>query len=104
VSDDSDGPVEWCRPVPGDRAEELATRFPELTLRTEPVHREAFVSLGPSAEVSPAQWRLASESLRAWAGEHRAHPSELGVRVTFLANAPVTEGSRPDCDFAVPIS
>jgi hypothetical protein len=35
VSDDSDGPIEWCRPVPGDRAEALATQFPELTLRTE---------------------------------------------------------------------
>jgi hypothetical protein len=50
------------------------------------------------------QWRLASESLHAWAGEHDAQPSPLGVRVTFLATAPVTEGSEPDCDFAVPIS
>jgi hypothetical protein len=104
VSDDGDGPIEWCRPVPGDRAGELVAQFPELTLRTEPAHREAFVSLGPGGQIGPAQWRLASESLHAWAGEYGAHPSELGVRVTFLANAPVTEGSEPDCDFAVPIS
>ena len=102
VSDDSDGPVEWCRPVPGDRAEELAARFPGLTLRTEEAHREAFVGLGPG-QISPARWRLATESLHAWAGQHGAHPSELGIRVTFLASGPVTEGSEPDCDFAVPI-
>jgi DNA-binding transcriptional MerR regulator len=104
VSDDSDGPIEWCRPVPGARAGELAAQFPELSLRTETAHREAFVSFGPSGQIGPAQWRLASESLHAWAGEHGARPSALGVRVTFLAPVPVTEGSEPDCDFAAPIS
>ena len=104
VSDDSDGPIEWCRPVPGDRAEALAAEFPELKLRTEPAHREAFVHLGPGGQIGAAQWQLVSESLRAWASEHGAHPSELGVRVTFLANVPVTEGSEPDCDFAVPVT
>ena len=33
VSEDSDGPMEWCRPVPPDQAEALAARCPELTLR-----------------------------------------------------------------------
>ena len=102
VSDDSDGPIEWCRPVPGDRAGEFATQFPELALRTEAAHREAFVSLGPR-QIGPAQWRLASESLRAWASEHHAQPSALGIRVTFLASPPITEASWPDCDFAVPV-
>jgi hypothetical protein len=36
VTPDSDGPVEWCRPVPDDQAEKLAARSPELTLRREP--------------------------------------------------------------------
>lgn len=101
---DSDGPIEWCRPVPHDRAEVLAAEFPELSLRAEPAHREAFVHLGPGGQISPAQWQVASQSLHAWAGEHRAQPSELGVRVTFLASAPPAEVSPPDCDFAVPIS
>jgi DNA-binding transcriptional MerR regulator len=103
VSDDSDGPIEWCRPVPGDRAEDLAAQFPELSLRIEAAHREAFVSLGPGGQISPAQWRLVSESLRAWADEHGARPSALGVRVTLLTTAPVTKSSVPDCDFAAPI-
>jgi DNA-binding transcriptional MerR regulator len=33
VSADSDGPVEWCKPVPAAEAEELAAQFPELTAR-----------------------------------------------------------------------
>jgi hypothetical protein len=39
VSGDSDGPVEFCWPVPGDQADEIAARFPDLTLRTEPAHQ-----------------------------------------------------------------
>jgi hypothetical protein len=104
VSEDSDGPIEWCRPVPDDRAEVLAAQFPELSLRTEAAHREAFVHLGPGGQISPAQWQMASASLHAWADERGAHPSELGIRVTFLAHAPVTDGSAPDCDIAVPVS
>src|ERR1700759_522613 len=45
VSGDSDGPIEWCIPVPQAEAHALAERYPDLTLRTEPAHREAFVAL-----------------------------------------------------------
>ena len=45
VSGDSDGPVEWCIPVPQAEARALAEHYPELTLRTEPAHRETFVAL-----------------------------------------------------------
>ena len=34
LSADSDGPIEWCWPVADERAEDLAGRFPDLTLRT----------------------------------------------------------------------
>ncbi len=86
VSDDSDGPVEWCRPVPGDQANELAARFP-----------------GEGNQMSPARWQFVSEALRIWGTERDRQPSELGVRVTFLAPSPVTPESVPDCDFAVPL-
>ena len=104
VSDDSDGPIEWCCPVPADRAEELAARVPQLTLRSEAAHREVFVDLGAEAQLSPAQWQLVTDALQAWGSEHDARPIDLGARVTFLATPPITETSRPDCDFAVPIS
>jgi DNA-binding transcriptional MerR regulator len=103
VSEDSDGPVGMCRPVPDDRADELAARFPELTLRTEPAHEEAFVHIG-TGETTGAQWQLISGSLHAWASEQRRQPSDLGVRITFLPTTPrATDERMPDRDFAVPL-
>ncbi|MHB1430573.1 MAG: MerR family transcriptional regulator [Streptosporangiaceae bacterium] len=103
VSEDGNGPIEWCRPVPADQAAALADGVPELTLRTEPAHQEACVDLSAALSVGPAQWRLASESLHAWADEHQAHPSDLGIRVTYQAGVRTTEANTPDCDVAVPI-
>ena len=103
VSPDSDGPVEFCRPVSAEQAQELAALYPELTLRSEPAHEEAFVHMG-EAQLSGAQWQLVSESLRSWSAAERRLPSDLGVRLTYLAEPPVTPDSRPEIDFAVPLS
>jgi DNA-binding transcriptional MerR regulator len=111
VSADSDGPVEWCKPVPDAEAEGLAAQFPELTLRVEPAHREAYVDLGTGGQTDPAQWQLADEALRTWAGEQSIDPKklsltpeDLGVRITYLVRQPLTEKSAPECDFAVPFA
>jgi hypothetical protein len=115
VSADSDGPVEMCKPIPKSDAKALSSHYPELSLRTEPAHREAYVAI-PNAALptgpggNPAvQWQLASEALQAWAPErgidpeHLAlKPEDLGVRITYFATEPVTETSPPYCDFAVP--
>jgi DNA-binding transcriptional MerR regulator len=115
VSADSDGPVEWCRPVPQAEADALAEHYPELTLRTEPAHREAFVALplGTGGAASAAHFQLAMESLQAWAREqgiederHTLEPGDLGLRLTYFAPGPVTGTSVPDdyCDVAVPFA
>jgi DNA-binding transcriptional MerR regulator len=104
VNDDSDGPVEWCRPVPTDRAQELAARVPELTLRTEPAHREAFVQLGPAIQIEPAHWPVISESLQGWVEEHAAQPSGLGVRLIYIAGADTPKDQGPDGEFALPLA
>ena len=103
VSPDSDGPVEFCRPVSAEQAEQLAALYPELTLRSEPAHEEAFVHLGQT-QLSGAQWQLVSASLRSWSAAERRMPSDLGVRLTYLAEPPITPDSRPEIDFAVPLS
>jgi hypothetical protein len=117
VSADSDGPVEMCKPIPEPEASVLASHYPELSLRTEPAHREAYVALpndalptGPGGN-SGVQWQLASEALHAWGAEHLINPEglalkpeDLGVRITYLASEPVTETSAPYCDFAVPFA
>jgi DNA-binding transcriptional MerR regulator len=108
-SADSDGPVEWCRPVPEAEAHALAERYPELTLRTEPAHQEAFVALPGSGVVSGVHIQLAAESLRDWAQEQEQGvgakqlsltPEDLGERITYLATGPTSV----ECDFAVPFA
>jgi DNA-binding transcriptional MerR regulator len=114
LSADSDGPIEWCRPVPEAAAHALAQRYPDLTLRTEPAHREAFVALpaGPGG-IPAVHFQLAIESLQAWKEEQGIEderlalkPEDLGLRTTYFATGPVTETSVPDdyCDFAVPFA
>jgi len=117
VSADSDGPVEWCKPVPKSDAKALAAHYPELSLRTEPAHHEAYVALpndalpaGPAANPG-VQWQLASEALKAWAEDGginpatlKVKPEDLGVRITYFASEPITKTSAPYCDFAVPFA
>ena len=110
VSADSDGPMEMCKPVPETQAHALAGQYPELTLRTEPAHREMFVALpaGPGG-ISPVHFQLAMESMRAWADEqgyedeHPARWPDLGLRITYFSTGPVTDPV-PDFDVAVPFA
>jgi DNA-binding transcriptional MerR regulator len=114
VSADSDGPIEWCKPVPTTEAHALAEHYPELTLRTEPAHREAFVALaaGPGG-IQAGAWQLGAESLQAWFeeptwareqgiedGPLTLKPDDLGLRTTYLATGP----SDPGVDLAVPFA
>jgi hypothetical protein len=100
VSEDSDGPVEWCWPVPDEEATQIAARFPDLTLRTELAHQEAFVHLG-QAHLGPARLVPVLEGLGAWvAGQHR-QPSG-GLRQILISN-PAAADSGPDGEWAVPL-
>ena len=110
VSADSDGPVEWCKPVPDDQAESLAEQFPELTLRVEPAHQEAYVDLGPAGPegTDPARFAIADQALRAWAvaqgfdrREFSVRPEDLGLRITYL---PSDVGQDTYQDFAIPFT
>ena len=101
VSEDSDGPMEWCRPVPADEAEALAAGCRELTRRAEPAHQEAFVNIG-DGQIDGADWQVVSRSLEAWA-EQRPDilPADLGLRMTYL---PSEFGRGSYQDFAVPFN
>ena len=101
VSEDSDGPMEWCRPVPADEAEALAARCPELTLRAEPAHQEAFVKIG-DGQIDGADWQVVSRSLEAWSEQQPdILPADLGLRITYL---PSEVGQDTYQDFAVPFN
>jgi DNA-binding transcriptional MerR regulator len=98
VSEDSDGPVEWCWPVPQEQAAQIAARFPDLELRSDPAHQEAFVPVG-QARLDRAQLEPVVESLYHWAaGEHR-QPNG-GLRQILVSN-PESGGNGPDGEWAV---
>ena len=110
VNADGDVPIEWCAPVPTAQAESLASHYPELTLRTEPAHLEAFAAL-PDAGDEAAHWQLAAGSLEAWAEEPKQEhegdrlalrPEDLGLRITYLASALST--GEPYRDMALPFA
>ena len=98
VSEDSDGSKEWCRPVPTDEAEPLAARGPELALRSEPVHQEAFVKIG-DGQIDGADPQVVSRSLEAWSEQRHDSLGDLGPRITDLSSQ---VGQDSDRDFAVP--
>jgi DNA-binding transcriptional MerR regulator len=101
VSEDSDGPVEWCRPIPPDEAEALAARCPELTLRAEAAHQEAFVKIG-DGQIDGADWQVVSRTLEAWSEQQLdIRPTGLGLRITYL---PSEAGLESYQDFAVPFN
>jgi DNA-binding transcriptional MerR regulator len=104
VSEDSDGPIEWCRPVPPDQAEALAARCPELTLRTEPAHGEAFVPIR-DGQLDGADWQVGSRSLEAWSDQQQRNVdmrlASLGLRLTYL---PSEVGQDTYQDFAIPFT
>lgn len=94
VTADSDGPVEWCRPLRPDDAEGVAARFPDLGLRTEPEHEEAYVHR-PTAETDPEAW-LVMEALAAWAVQH-ARSASGPVRVS------IRPGPTRSADISIPL-
>ncbi len=101
VSEDSYGPMEWCRPVPAEEAEALSARCPDLTLRVEPAHQEAFVNIG-DGQIDGADWQVVSRSLEAWSEQQRdIRPAGLGLRITYL---PSEVGLETYQDFAVPFN
>ncbi len=82
VSQDGDGPIEYCRAVPADRAQEIAARFEEFTLRDDPAHREAYVRLTRS-ELDPVHGERAFGALMRWAAERGLTPSAPPRQVFF---------------------
>lgn len=82
VSQDSDGPVELCWPVPDEQAAPIAARFVDLTLRTEPAHQEAFAH-PEQAHQDLAQLVPVLEGLAAWVAARHRQPAG-GLRQIML--------------------
>ncbi len=82
---------------------EIAAGFPDLTLRTEPAHQEAFVR-----QETPGRWAAGSQvevavgTLYAWTVERKRRPS--GSVRSVLVPAAGAEGTGPYVEFALSLS
>ena len=100
-SADSDGPVELCRPVGIADGEIAVASMPEVQLRREPAHDEAFIRL-TRAEVAWPSMLPAIEALERWLTEQGRQP--LGPpRQLMIADWRTAGPDAPACDLAVPV-
>jgi DNA-binding transcriptional MerR regulator len=100
VTEDSDGPVEWCWPVPGDQTAAIAARFPDLTLRTESAHQEAFIHLGKQHPAG-AEGQVVWEALYGWILEHHRKPNGGPRMILIPGTGDPSASVGPDLDLAV---
>jgi DNA-binding transcriptional MerR regulator len=81
VTEDSDGPVDFCCPVDTSEIDDVVSRFPEMKADTEPAGREAYIRV-PKSEMWTS---LGFESLQQWLTENNEKP--VGeVRQIFLTD------------------
>ncbi len=101
VSDDSDGPIELCRPVAPETTEEAVEASPDVQLRVEPAHDEAYIRLALKDLSWPAMLP-ACDSLARWASEHQRQPAGA-LRQVLIADR---RGATPEtlvCDLTIPL-
>ena len=96
VSDDSDGPVELCRPVAA------ATRpIPTSRHRTEPSHEEVFIRVAMKHMGWPAL-APASDALEAWVRDRQKAPAGA-LRQVLIADQRTAGPDTAVCDLSVPL-
>ena len=101
VSDDSDGPMELCRPVATGSAVDPATATADVQLRVEPAHDEVFIRLAMKDMGWPAL-APAVDALEAWMREQRREPAGA-LRQVLIADQRTAAPGTPVCDLSVPL-
>lgn len=101
VSEDSDGPVELCRPVKLEKANKVEDLAAGLGLRVEASHEEAYVRLNRTEMSWPAMLPFC-DALEQWAREHQRQP--LGpLRQVLISDLRTAEPGTPACDLSLPL-
>ena len=99
VSDDSDGPMELCRPVATLSTVDPATA--DVQLRVEPAHDEVFIRLSMKDMGWPAM-APAVDALEAWVREQRREPAGA-LRQVLIADQRTAVPDTLVCDLSVPL-
>jgi DNA-binding transcriptional MerR regulator len=98
VSDDSDGPIELCRPVAIDSGAEAAG---DMQLRVEAAHDEAYIRLALKDMAWPAMLP-ACDALANWVSERRRQPAGP-LRQLLMADQRTAKPDTLACDLSVPL-
>jgi hypothetical protein len=101
VSDDSDGPMELCRPVARGSAVEPAAARADVGLRVEPAHDEVFIRVAMKDMGWPAL-APAVDALKAWMREQQREPAGA-LRQVLIADQRTAAPGTPVCDLSVPL-
>lgn len=101
VSDDSDGPVELCRPVALDPGPWITDGAPEVQQRMEPAHDEAYIRLVKKDLGWPAMLP-AVDALGRWVQDHLRQPTGA-FRQLLIADQRTSGPDDPTVDLAVPL-
>jgi hypothetical protein len=100
VSDDSDGPMELCRPVTPVGAADPAAPT-DIQQRVEPAHDEVFIRIAKKDMGWPAL-APAADALEAWIREQRREPAGV-LRQVLIADQRTAAPDTPVCDLSVPL-
>jgi DNA-binding transcriptional MerR regulator len=101
VSDDSDGPMELCRPVASDGTADSAAVAADVQRRVEPAHDEAFIRIAMKDMGWPAL-APAADALEAWVRERRREPAGV-LRQVLIADQRTATPDTLVCDLSVPL-
>ena len=101
VSDDSDGPMELCRPAGPGSAVDPAMAMADVQLRVEPAHDEVFIRLAMKDMGWPAL-APAVDALEAWMREQQREPAGA-LRQVLIADQRTAAPGTPVCDLSVPL-
>lgn len=97
VSEDSDGPIELCRPIAGSGA----VAVDAIETRDEATHDEMYVRLSKAELAWPAM-RAALDDLETWARENNRRPGATSRQVP-IADQRTATADTPVCDLSVPL-
>jgi hypothetical protein len=102
VSDDSDGPMELCRPVSEVATFDAEKLGADVEARLEPAHDEAFVRLS-LAEMGWPAMLPAVDALEAWTSSRRRRPAGP-LRQVLIADQRTATPESLVCDLTIPIA
>jgi hypothetical protein len=101
ISDDSDGPLELCRPLASGAPSGTDRAATGTEVRTEPAHDEAFIRLAMK-EMGWPRMLPAVEALEAWLRGRQREPAGP-VRQVLIADQRTAKPDTLVCDLSVPL-